>query len=472
MSIAFGAGYERPAWRAATRSARRGLLEVAVGPDRAPATTHCVVRRGLVALAAAGVAVLALAGTDILVWVTRHGILDQYWPVQLDAPYARFRVFPWGAFVLSGQLGAGWPTILPRTNPWALAGIGTLLVSVRHPLIGWRTGLGLTLLLPLTIGVPTDAGWDLAVLAVVCCLAGLRHSPAVLWWAWALTVIAAWVALGAPWREFGLRGVGQQALGLSVGLTALAVIVTFVNTSVRARRQLATATGRTRMERARRAVLEERTRIARELHDVVAHHLSLIAVQAETAGYRRTDLSDSALDELSAISANAREALADMRRLLGVLRSERPPERAPQPGLDDIADLVASARRAGVAVTWHAPSHTPWVTSAVGLCAYRLVQEALSNAGRHAPGSAVTVTVDDDADTLTLRVTNSAATTPVQPAAADHVGHGLVGMAERIALIGGSMSAGPTPGDGYAIAAVLPRHPTASSPPQVAAGRT
>jgi signal transduction histidine kinase len=440
-----------------------------VGPDRAPATNHRSLRWVLVALTAAGVAVLTLAGADILVWVTRHGVLDQYWPVSLDAPFYSYRLFPWGPFVVSGQLGAGWPAILPRVNPWALAAVGTLLVSARHPLIGWRSGLIFGLVLPLTVGVPTDAGWDLALLAGLCCLAGLRHSPAVLWWAWALTLIPVWVALGVPWREFGLTGMGNQALGLSVALTMLAVVTTFANTSIRSRRQLATATGRTQMERARRAVLEERTRIAREMHDVVAHHLSLIAVQAETAEYRRPDLSGSARDELASISANAREALTDMRRLLGVLRSDRQAERAPQPGLDDIDDLVTATRRAGVTVALHAPSPAPSATPGVGLCAYRLVQEALSNAGRHAPGSAVTVYIDHDADTLQLRVTNGPGTTPLLTADPDHVGHGLVGMHERVALLGGSMTAGPTPGGGYAVAAVLPLQPSASTPPQMTA---
>src|SRR5262249_49097880 len=163
---------------------------------------------------------------------------------------------------------------------------------------------------------------------------------------------------------------------------------------------------RTELERARRAVLEERARIARELHDVVAHHLSLIAVRAETAPYRLTGLPESAQAEFGSLSGVAREALAEMRRLLGVLRHDEPADRAPPPGLADLPALVETARQAGLSVQLSVPSALDHVPAGVGVCAYRIVQESLSNASQHAPGAAVTVSVDRESGMILLHVAN------------------------------------------------------------------
>jgi signal transduction histidine kinase len=173
----------------------------------------------------------------------------------------------------------------------------------------------------------------------------------------------------------------------SAAVTALTVAVDATGAWQRARRAFLVQSERTELEEARRAALEERTRMARELHDVVAHHMSLIAVQSETARYRRPDLQEAALVELGSISEQAREALLEMRRLLGVLREGNPPERAPQPKLDDLPELVAAARRAGVAVELSMPDDPARLPPGISLCAYRIIQEALSNAGRHAPGA-------------------------------------------------------------------------------------
>ena len=153
-------------------------------------------------------------------------------------------------------------------------------------------------------------------------------------------------------------------------------------------------------------MLEERTRIARELHDVVAHHMSLIAVRAETAPYRLRGLPESARAEFGSLSEVAREALAEMRRLLGVLRDDQPAALAPQPQLADLPALVDAARQAGVSVELSVPAALDQVPSGVGLCAYRIVQESLSNASQHAPGAAVTVSVDHGVAAVLLRVAN------------------------------------------------------------------
>src|SRR3984885_6032285 len=145
---------------------------------------------------------------------------------------------------------------------------------------------------------------------------------------------------------------------------------------------------------AARAVLEERPRIARELHDVVAHHMSLIAVRAETASYRLPGLPESAQAEFGSLSEEAREGLAEMRRLLAVLRDDQPAALAPQPQLADLPVLVDTARKAGLSVELSVPVSLHQVPSGIGLCAYRIVQESLANASQHAPGAAVTVSVD------------------------------------------------------------------------------
>lgn len=211
-----------------------------------------------------------------------------------------------------------------------------------------------------------------------------------------------------------------------------------------------------REQEARAAVAAERARVARELHDVVAHHLSLIAVRAETAPYRLPGLAGPVAGEFGSLSGLAREALTDMRRLLGVMRQDQPAALAPQPQVTDLPELVAVARRAGVPVELTFPAELGQVPAGVGVCAYRIVQESLSNASQHAPGAAVTVSVGQEQGAVRLRVTNGPGTPAGQDRAELRPGHGLTGMRERVALLGGSLSAGPAPGGGFEVCAVLP----------------
>jgi signal transduction histidine kinase len=304
----------------------------------------------------------------------------------------------------------------------------------------------------------------LGFLAVLAALAW-REESAVLAWVTALNVVPVFVA--AP---------RANAWGVAVLFVAIALAVDAVSRRRRSREELARQAELTEVEQARRAVLEERARIAREMHDVVAHHMSMIAVQAETAPYRITGIPPPALAEFTTIAAGAREALTDMRRLLGVLRAETDESpRAPQPGLAEVAALVETARRAGVPVEL-AAAEVGEVPEAVGLTAYRIVQEALANAARHAPGGPVQVSIQGTAAALQVEVSNGPSTsvtsTSSRPStsgtsgspgssgssgtAAGGPGHGLTGMRERSTLLGGTLSAGPELGGGYRITAWLP----------------
>jgi signal transduction histidine kinase len=218
-----------------------------------------------------------------------------------------------------------------------------------------------------------------------------------------------------------------------------------------------------------RALLEERQRIARELHDVVAHHMSVIAIQAEAAPYKTADAPPELVESFAEIRASALAGLAELRRVLGVLRTGGQ-DTAPQPGLADLDALLDSARSGGVSATVTRSGNPVPLPDGVDLSAYRIVQEALSNAMRHAPGSHVQVRVAYRPDGLALEVGNDAV--PVMAGSGDGAagsgaaggGHGLVGMRERATMLGGSLDAGPTGDGGFLVTAVLP-----VSPPEEAA---
>lgn len=360
---------------------------------------------------------------------------------------------------------------LCAVNLAGIATVGQLLLAVpvvaplplaaRHPMLAWRIGWLALLLVPLVPatwrgGWPWSAGQILALLGAFC-LAGIRQQRPALWWMWALSLIPWWLWLAADVPN--LNG----PAGATIIFTAVAVAVDSFGSRLRSQHALSLQTERTEAERAQRAVLEERARIARELHDVIAHHMSLIAVRAETAPYRLTGLPEAARAEFGALSEVAREALTEMRRLLGVLRHDQPAARAPQPQLADLPALIDAARQAGVPVELSAPPALGRVPAGVGVCAYRIVQESLSNASQHAPGAAVTVSVGHEAGAVLLRVANGPAGPPGNEHGASGTsgdghgpGHGLTGMRERVALLGGSLSAGPAPGGGFVVSAVLP----------------
>jgi signal transduction histidine kinase len=207
------------------------------------------------------------------------------------------------------------------------------------------------------------------------------------------------------------------------------------------------------------AAMTERARIARDLHDVVAHHVSAIAVEAESARLTTEGLPEEGRAHFEAIGQTARDALTEMRRLLGVLREDASAEasRDPQPSLARLNELVETARVAGTPVTLTLEGTVVPLAPGVDLCAYRIVQEALTNVRRHAPGAPVDVHLEYAADVLRLRVRDHGPGA-VSP---DLDGHGLLGMRERAIMAGGTLTAGPADGGGFAVDAVLPIRGTA-----------
>jgi signal transduction histidine kinase len=373
------------------------------------------------------------------------------------------------------------PEPAPRRPHWAIW------------LLSWAATLG-SLLITLN-GTEGSAWWRVAIAAVVAGPIGLLPSRPLLAWrlmclgAVALTLIAP-IDTNAPWPGrpvqtmsallacFLVAATVRAGIVLLVLLTTTACVITFAKPNhlvgsivllvavmvlgdqIRRRRSTASrleaVQERTELEKARRAVLEERGRIAREMHDVVAHHMSMIAVRAETAPYRLTAVPPAVAGEFTGIADAAREAMTEMRRLLGVLRSDEPSApHAPQPGLAEIAELVATARESGVDIRFDDTHRPDTVAAGVGLCAFRIVQEALSNATRHAPGAPVRVSVAGHDTTLTIEVVNGPGRLRPVPAQSGER-HGLAGMRERAGLMGGELTASSTSEGGFRVWAALP----------------
>jgi signal transduction histidine kinase len=214
-------------------------------------------------------------------------------------------------------------------------------------------------------------------------------------------------------------------------------------------------------EEAHRAVLEERARISRELHDVTAHHVSVMAIQAEAGQALLPGSPDRAAQVLGRIADTARLALGDLRRLLGVLAAEDDEgddddgARAPQPGLDRLEDLVEQVRHAGLAVDLHVEGQVAPLPAAVDVSAYRIVQEALTNVLRHAGSARAGVVVRYGSGAVVVEVTDDGAPGS-STASTGPPGRGLVGMRERAWLLGGSLEAEPRQGGGFRVLATLP----------------
>ncbi|MFJ5305517.1 sensor histidine kinase [Streptomyces sp. NPDC088350] len=368
---------------------------------------------------------------------------------------------------------------LPLAALTGLAQGAAMVLALWRPVPAWWLSLGATALAAsaarphMGVDFPSpgpDWPWTtpaVAAQAFVLFLLALRVPARVAVGALSGTALVTYAMEGLVGGQV-YRATGMQAM-------VLLALVVFFGTALRGRReartQLVEQASLTEEERARRTLLEERSRIARELHDVVAHHMSVISIQAQVAAHLVENPSEELKENLAGIRQNALEALTELRRVLGVLRSEHPeyPEDpyalagpgtgaapdAPQPTLDRLDALLENTRAAGLDVRSDVRGEVRPLAPGVELSAYRIIQEALSNALRHAPGSTVAVEVTHAPDGLQLIVTNSRPQQAVPPSPG--AGHGLLGMRERAAMLGGHLTAGRTFQGGFAVVAFLPR---------------
>jgi signal transduction histidine kinase len=274
----------------------------------------------------------------------------------------------------------------------------------------------------------------------------------------AIPLLTVFVIFGVIFTE------GVDAIAVIPSLVVL-ITVFMAGEAVRTRRahartleERAELLERERDEKARRAVEDERQRIARELHDVVAHNVSVIVVQAGAGRRIVEERPHEAKQVLGSIEATGRQALSEMRRLLGVLRQDGgdADELAPQPGMEGLEGLIEQVRDAGLAVDLVVEGHPRRLSRGVDLSAFRIVQEALTNTLKHAGPATAQVRVSYSNDALEIRVADDGRGASSGSGNGRGSGQGLVGMRERIVLFGGELRVGPRPGGGYEVRAKLP----------------
>jgi signal transduction histidine kinase len=379
-----------------------------------------------------------------------------------------------------------------RANPWwfdsalalAAAGLSTAIFVFDPAFRGLSRGtfvLGCGLVLLHTLPLAARRRFPLAVLATSVAsglaFAALDLTPDLLWMTFLVAVYSV-AAYGSRWVSLAglvVAELGWAAIQLTPGRfqaptvlsnALLIAAVWLLGHFVGVRRlyvlELEERTAeleQAREELARRAVTEERLRLARELHDVVAHAMSVIAVQSGVGAHVADTQPEEAARALAAIEATSRAALEELRRLLGVLREEDEPQGdlAPVPGLADLEGLLAELAKAGLAVKLQVNGTRPPLPAGVDLSAYRIVQEALTNVVKHAGPTRAQVVVDFRDHDVRVEVTDDGrgAVTSVSDGRAG-TGHGLIGMRERVQAFGGDLEVGPRPDGGFRVAARLP----------------
>ncbi|MFJ4524612.1 sensor histidine kinase [Streptomyces sp. NPDC088810] len=288
---------------------------------------------------------------------------------------------------------------------------------------------------------------------LVLTIVAIRTRPRTAAWMWLLT------ALYGFWAEaaFGYGHYETDTAPMLVLSALLLLVVTVRHIRRQAEQEVTAQQTVTEHERSRRTLLEERTTIARELHDVVAHHMSVVAIQAEAAPYRVENPPPELEKAFTTIRENAVAALTELRRVLGVVRAEdyEAPD-APQPTLADLDGLLANVREAGLAVDKAVTGAVRELPQGVELSAYRIVQEALSNTLRHAPGATARVEIGYVLGGLGLRIVNGPPPAPHLVKPSPGAGHGITGMRERVSMLNGEMTAAPTAEGGYEVTVFLP----------------
>jgi signal transduction histidine kinase len=352
----------------------------------------------------------------------------------------------------------------------------TVLLAVRLP----KTALGLHLAGLFSTAFVTrgsiDQFWPVSVYGLLALtgllvVLGLRERwPLAVagWWLSFLVLVLAVILFAGTRRSTGDWGLVLLTT-VTVTLAALAISVG-LGQRRQVRAALAAARRDTELEQARRQTVEERARIARELHDVVAHNMSIVHIQAESARFRITSV-DQADREFEEIARSARTALREMRQLLNALRPDNDDRTfAPQPTIADIPALIHNTERVGNTTRFATDVEPGSANPLLELTVYRIVQEALSNVVRHAPGADVDVTLVRESDAIVVRVVNQPPRVPTAIAAsrdlADHGGHGLRGMRERVALLDGRIIQQALESGGFLVEATLPSAKTEGGPAQ------
>ncbi|MFD9194871.1 sensor histidine kinase [Streptomyces phaeochromogenes] len=333
--------------------------------------------------------------------------------------------------------------------------LGTIMLTLLRPVGAFWVSLAVT---PVTALFGNDWGSDwpwlpgaFATQLIVLTIVALRTRPRTAAWMWALTAVYGLVAEvffgGGHYYTNTMPFLFVSALAL--------LVVTVWHVRHDAAQKVTAQETVTAHERSKRTLLEERTTIARELHDVVAHHMSVVAIQAEAAPYRVENPPPELEYAFAVIRENAVIALSELRRVLGVVRAEdyEAPD-APQPTLADLDRLLENVRGAGLAVDKTVTGAVRELPQGVELSAYRIVQEALSNSLRHAPGAAAKVEIGYVLGGLGLRIVNGPATGLVKPSPG--AGHGITGMRERVSMLDGEMTAAATDDGGYEVTVFLP----------------
>lgn len=354
-------------------------------------------------------------------------------------------IVTWATVVNTHQVGFGTAPALAALTVVPLA------LARKQPITGWLIAIAVGLLSWAFIepSTPFTLPWTvphvivLFVLAVAVAL--LEPLPRVLG-AWLGSALVLALLMPDAVRD-----------GLVFGLTSAMVVALLLRWLILSRLQLARQEEVSELERARRAVLEERSRIARDLHDVVAHRMSMVVVQAQSAPVRLGSVTPEVAEEFRSISEQARAALNEVRGMLGVLRNEdADAPGSPQQGTRDVEPLLRQTRSAGVQLEWTVTGDPAPVGEAVGMVVYRILQEALANASRHAPSSEVRVDVDyADPVQVTVRSTGRDREHAGTPDVVQ--GTGIIGMTDRARAVGGTLEAGPVSGGGFLVRATLPR---------------
>ncbi|MBY8341292.1 two-component sensor histidine kinase [Streptomyces sp. KC 17012] len=359
----------------------------------------------------------------------------------------------------SGFLDAGVSLVV------GLLALAPVLLTMARPVGAFWLSMAAT---PLAAALDSGGGsewpWPSGAFACqlfVLTIVAIRTRPRATAWMWLLTgaygflaetVLGGYGSYGPYGPYFGPNTV--EMLFVSA-IALLAVTVWHIRRD--ARQEVTAQQTVTAHERSRRTLLEERTTIARELHDVVAHHMSVVAIQAEAAPYRVENPPPELERAFATIRENAVAALTELRRVLGVVRAEdyEAPD-APQPTLADLDALLANVREAGLNVDKVVTGAVRELPQGVELSAYRIVQEALSNSLRHAPGAGARVEIGYVLGGLGVRIVNGPPPEPSLIKPSPGAGHGITGMRERVSMLSGEMTAGRTDDGGYEVAVFLP----------------